>query len=80
MATKYPQYRVTQWLDTSEESMSKPQATIIYGVQTKRQKGGVWMNCMNRNGPLHYATHEKASEAVAALRASEATTPEPATT
>jgi hypothetical protein len=72
MKTKYPQYRMTQWIDTSEEAMSKPQATIIYGVQTMREKGGRWMHCMTSKGPMHYESPEKASEAIAALRASDA--------
>jgi len=72
MKTKYPQYRVTQWIDTSEEAMNKPMATIIYGVQTMREKGGMWMHCMTSAGPMHYETPDKASSAIATLRAAEA--------
>lgn len=72
MTTKYPQYRMTQWIDTSEEAMNKPQATIIYGVQTMREKGGRWMHCMTSKGPMHYDTPDKASEAIKALRDAEA--------
>lgn len=71
MATKYPQYRMTQWIDSSEEAMNKPQATIIYGVQTMREKGGRWMHCMTSAGPMHYDTSDKASEAIKALRDAE---------
>lgn len=71
MKTKYPQYRVTQWIDTSEEAMNKPMATIIYGVQTMREKGGQWMHCANGNKPMHYDTPDKASEAIKALRAAD---------
>ena len=72
MATKYPQYRMTQWIDTSEEAMNKPQATIIYGVQIMREKGGGWMHCGTNDGPMFYDTPDKASEAIKALRASAA--------
>lgn len=72
MKTTYPQYRMTQWIDTSEEAMNKPQATIIYGVQTMREKGGRWMHCAVGSKPMHYDSPDKASEAIAALRASDA--------
>lgn len=68
MKTKYPKYRVTQWIDTSEEAMSKPQATIIFGVQTMREKGGRWMHCACGSKPMHYNTQEQASAAIAELR------------
>jgi hypothetical protein len=68
----YPKYRVTQWLDTSDEAMRQPQATIIYGVQTMREKGGRWMHCATSKGPMHYDTPQKASKAIADLRASDA--------
>ena len=72
MKTTYPQYRVTQWIDTSEEAMNKPMATIIYGVQTMREKGGRWMHCANGTKPMHFDTAEKASAACAALRKADA--------
>lgn len=72
MKTKYPQYRMVQWIDTSDEAMRKPQATIIYGVQTLRDKGGKWMHCAVDLKPMHYDTPEKASEAIAAMRAADA--------
>lgn len=70
--TAYPQYRVTQWIDTSEEAMNQPQATIIYGVQTKREKGGRWMHCASGSKPMHYDTPDKASNAIKAMRAAAA--------
>lgn len=72
MKTKYPQYRMTQWIDTSEEAMNQPQATIIYGVQTMREKGGRWMHCANGTKPMHFDTADKASDAIKYLRASDA--------
>lgn len=70
--TKYPQYRVTQWIDTSEEAMNQPQATIIYGVQTRREKGGRWMHCAAGAKPMHFDTADKASAAIKALRDADA--------
>lgn len=72
MPTKYPQYRISQWIDTSEEAINKPQATIIYGVQTKRDKDGKWMHCMTPAGPMHYDTPAQASAAIAEMRAADA--------
>lgn len=69
MATKYPQYRILQWIDTS---MNKPQATILYGVQIKPEKGAKWMHCCNYNEPLIFDTPEKASAAIAELKAADA--------
>ena len=68
MKTKYPDYRVTQWIDTSEQAMNKPQATIIYGVQTMREKGGKWMHVANGSEPMFFDTMHKASAACAELR------------
>jgi hypothetical protein len=64
----YPKYRVSQWIDTSEEAMNKPQATIVYGIQTMRMKGGKWMHCRDNAGPLHYATVSDVGKALKALR------------
>lgn len=72
MKAKYPQYRMTQWIDTSSDAMNKPQATIIYGVQTMREKGGQWMHCANGSKAMHYGTPDKASEAIKALRVADA--------
>lgn len=72
MATKYPQYTIGQWIDTSEEAMNKPQATILYGVQIKPEKGAKWMHCCKGNEPLIFDTAEKASAAIAELKAADA--------
>ena len=63
----YPKYRVSQWIDTSEEAMNKPQATILYGIQTMRAKGGKWMHCRDNAGPLHYADAADVHAAIKAL-------------
>lgn len=72
MSAKFPQYRVSQWIDTSDEAMSAAQATIIYGVQTKREKGGAWMHVAKGSEPMFFDAADKASEAIKALRAAEA--------
>jgi hypothetical protein len=70
MAMKYPQYRVSQWIDTSEEAMNKPQATILYGVQIKPEKGKAWRHCYADTELLIFDTPEiaerKAADAVSA--------------
>ena len=72
MATKYPQYTIVQWIDTSEEAMNKPQATILYGVQIKTRPYGKWMHCCRGSEPLIFDTAEKASAAIAELKAADA--------
>lgn len=67
MKAAYPKYRATQWIDTSDEAMAKPQATIIYGVQTMREKGGKWMHCCFGSDPMHYETLDEASAAIEAM-------------
>jgi hypothetical protein len=64
----YPKYRVTAWLDTSEESMSKPVSTLVYGIQTRREKSGQWGNCATSQGPLFFNTPEQASAKCDELR------------
>ena len=68
MATKYPQYKIGQWIDTSEEAMSKPELTISYGVEIRRHKGAQWMHCCRDNKPLIFDTAEKASAEIAKLK------------
>jgi hypothetical protein len=72
MGIKFPQYRVSQWIDTSDEAINATQATIIYGVQTKREKGGAWMHVAKGTEPMFFDSADKASEAIKELRASEA--------
>ena len=60
----YPKFRVSQWIDTSEEAMNKPQAVFVYGIQTQREKGGRWMHCLDNAGPLFYATAKEGAEAI----------------
>lgn len=72
MAKKYPQYQISQWIDTSEEAMNKPQATILYGVQIRTAKGERWMHCFRGSEPLIFDTPQKASAAIAELQAADA--------
>lgn len=72
MATKYPKYAIGQWIDTSEEAMNKPQATILYGVQIKTRPDGKWMHCCRGSEPMIYDTPEKASAAIEELKAADA--------
>jgi hypothetical protein len=68
---KYPKYRVSQWLDTSEESMSKPEADIVFGVQTQRFKGGAWMHVSQNGKALFFKTDEDATKACESLLAND---------
>ena len=58
----WPRYRVSQWIDTSPESMSEPEPTIRYGIQTKRSHSGQWLHCGSNSGLLLYDTEEAAQE------------------
>jgi hypothetical protein len=61
-----------QWIDTSEEAMNQPQATILYGVRIKPEKGAKWMHCCQGSEPLIYKTQEDAIAAIAELIAADA--------
>jgi hypothetical protein len=65
---KYPQYRCTQWLDTSDEAMQREQGLIVYGVQTKREKGGKWMHVHYGGEPLFFGSLVDASATCDKLR------------
>lgn len=67
MTNKYPQYRVSQWIDTSAQAMAKEQATIIYGVQIKKGKGAPWAHVHQSGDPLFFDSASKATEAIKAL-------------
>jgi hypothetical protein len=64
----YPKYKIGQWIDTNEESMNKEQATIIYGVQIKPEKGAKWMHCFRDEKPLLFSTIDLASAAITELK------------
>jgi hypothetical protein len=64
----YPMYRICQWIDTSEEAMNKEQATIIFGIQTKRAVGEKFMHVAKGSVPMHFATVEEASAACESFR------------
>ena len=68
MATKYPQCKIGQWIDTSEEAMSKPELTISYGVEIRPYKGAKWMHCCSDNKPLIFGTADEASAEIAKLK------------
>lgn len=68
MAEKYPRYRMTQWLDTSEEAMNRDQATILYGIQTQREAGLPWYNLAIDGEAALFDSPEKASATIAELR------------
>lgn len=72
---KYPAYRACQWIDTSPEAMEREQATILYGIETKREQGGRWMKVSAGAEPLLFSTAEQASEVIKGMRlADKATT------
>jgi hypothetical protein len=68
MSSQFPLYRVSQWIDTSPEAMDQEQATIVFGVQTKREQGGKWMHVAKDGKALFFDSAEKASEAIKELR------------
>ena len=68
MAISYPQFKIGQWIDTSEEAMAKQQATILYGVQIKPEKGAKWMHCCKGSDSLIFDTPEDAIAAILQLK------------
>lgn len=60
MKTTYPKFKVSQYLDTSEESMRKPSADIYYGVHIKQSKTAPWLPVGNSQGPFTFKTEAEA--------------------
>lgn len=67
----WPKYRMSRWLDTSEESMSQPMASILYGVQTQREKGDKWRHVHTNGQALIFKTMDEASAAIDRLWAAD---------
>lgn len=75
MARKHPQYKISQWIDTSHEALSKPQATLRYGVQIKNENGSRWLHCYRDNEPLIFDTMREATAAIDQLKKADDLTP-----
>ena len=65
---RYPQYKISQWIETSEEALNQPEATISYGVQIKTEKGAWWELYKRGNKPLLFDSLKKADEAIGKLK------------
>jgi hypothetical protein len=69
----YPQYRVSQWIDTTQDAMDHDRAVVVYGIQTKREEGGRWSHLSGSKEPMFFNSPEEASDACDVLRDSDAT-------
>jgi hypothetical protein len=65
---KYPQYRVCQWLDASEEALDKPDWTIVYGIQRKAAAGSKWLHCARNGKPMYFESAAAASGEIDKLK------------
>jgi hypothetical protein len=63
---KYPAYKITQWLDLSKKVGSD--SAVIYGVMTKREKGGDWMHICSGKEPAHFAKQADAQMFMQAMK------------
>jgi len=63
-SNKYPQYKVSQWLDTSEEAMQQQMVNFKYGVQIKLEPSGIWMHVHNNGKPLIFESASGAMEQI----------------
>lgn len=66
--TTYPRYRVSQWIDTSEEAMNQPEARFVYGVQAQSAPRAKWLHCVRDNAVMLFKTPEEASAEILALQ------------
>lgn len=69
MSAAYPRYRLCEWLDTSQESLSRPKPLVYVGIQTKRAPGDPWCHCHDNGEPMLYANTFLAESAIAVLQA-----------
>lgn len=60
MKTTYPKFKISQYLDTSPESMAMPSADIHYGVHIKLSKDKGWLPVGNSIGPYTFPTQQEA--------------------
>lgn len=67
----HPKYRISQWLDTSPESLAKPEADIFFGVQTQVIRRGPWLNVMIGGQKQLFKTYEEAEACILKLKARE---------
>ncbi|EXI92088.1 MAG: hypothetical protein AW12_00831 [Candidatus Accumulibacter sp. BA-94] len=65
----YPKYRVSEWIDTTEEALNQTAFRLVYGVQAQTGSHGKWIHCFRGDTPMLFATQDEAFSACADLRA-----------
>lgn len=66
MAT-YPKYRLCEWIDTSEEALSRADITVVYGIQARPGPFDPWMPCMREGRPVLFPTRLEAMKELKGL-------------
>lgn len=66
--TAYRRYRVSEWIDTSEEGLNQPEVRLAYGVQVQVAPRGPWMHCLRGTQPMLFKTPAEAAAACEELQ------------
>lgn len=66
-------YRITQWLDTSLESLAQEQARILYGVQERRD--GLWGHLHDGGEPCLFDNLDDAEAFIDTMRLADRNVP-----
>ena len=56
----YPKYRLCEWLDTSQQALSRPDIPVVYGIQARLGPREPWMHCIHRGRPMLFPTKPEA--------------------
>lgn len=67
-----PRYRMSQWLDTSPESLARPQARILYGVQARSADFSLWCHVHDAGEVCLFDDMEECGMFIDLLRLSDA--------
>jgi hypothetical protein len=65
----YPKYRVSQWLDTSEQAMESEVGVVLYGIEQQSEPRGSWRHVGMSGKAMLFRERANASAKIDALKA-----------
>ena len=68
MSIKYPQYRVSQWLDMGPDDADAEGMQIVYGIQRKAETGRKWAHMELDGEALIFRSQDAVAAALVSLR------------
>lgn len=68
MSVKYPQYRVSQWLEMGPDESDADSMKIVYGIQRKGEKGQKWAHMAKGREAILFRSQDAVAAALVSLR------------